>query len=224
MSKRKQTFTASVAGSLTDITGLFVVGVFKMIAFCVFGLVKLGVPIVFKALEWLVQGACELLTALFSLVIYCGLYIGRFFKQIWGGQYEQDEELEDWQYDDELDDEGEDVTPLLPEVFDEDDMESYPDGEEQEEEECYEEEEDEAPERYEGEDELVWYPGGSPERAIEILERRLECLYERKDKAEYVNKVDDATWKKYQTTKAWRGLIWEIERTEEKLEWLEEAV
>lgn len=64
-------------------------------------------------------------------------------------------------------------------------------------------------------DPLALLPGGGNiDKAITILERRLSVLYDRKDKAEYLNKVDVATWEKYQKTKAWRGLMWEIERTE----------
>ena len=69
-------------------------------------------------------------------------------------------------------------------------------------------------------------PGGCPEKALPILERRLAALYTRKEKAEYVNRADERgeAWEKYTTTKAWRGLLWEIDYTEKQIELIERAV
>jgi len=67
-------------------------------------------------------------------------------------------------------------------------------------------------------------PGGSPERAVVILRKRLAVLYTRKEKVEYVNGADPKTWAKYQQTKAWRGLLWDIEYAETQLELIERAV
>lgn len=78
-----------------------------------------------------------------------------------------------------------------------------------------------------GEDDVwMWMPGGSPEKAIPILERRLEALYDRKEKAEYVNRADEdgEEWRKFKNTKAWRSLLWDIEYVEEKLAYLERAL
>lgn len=67
-------------------------------------------------------------------------------------------------------------------------------------------------------------PGGSPERAVVILRKRLAALYTRKEKVEFVNGADPKTWAKYQQTKAWRGLLWDIEYAETQLELIERAV
>lgn len=67
-------------------------------------------------------------------------------------------------------------------------------------------------------------PGGSPERAVVILRKRLAALYTRKEKVEFVNGADPKTWERYQQTKAWRGLLWDIEYAETQLELIERAV
>jgi len=54
-------------------------------------------------------------------------------------------------------------------------------------------------------------------------ERRLLALYRRKDKLEYINGGTAQAWAKFQTTKTWRGLLWEIEDAEERLARLEKA-
>ena len=64
--------------------------------------------------------------------------------------------------------------------------------------------------------------GRSIEKAIEDEERRLLALYRRKDKAEYVNGADAKTWEKYQNTKTYRGLLWEIDQAEDTIARLEQ--
>lgn len=69
---------------------------------------------------------------------------------------------------------------------------------------------------------LSTMPYESVEKAVSVLERRLKCLEARKEKAEFVNRADEGgeQWGRYQTTKAWRGLLWEIQHTQAQLEML----
>lgn len=85
-------------------------------------------------------------------------------------------------------------------------------------------EDDEEDEEDDGEEAFSWMPGGSAEKAIAILERRLATLYERKERAEYINHIDDASWERYTKTKAWRGILWDIDYTEEKLALIEKEL
>ena len=65
--------------------------------------------------------------------------------------------------------------------------------------------------------------GRSIEKAIADEERRLLALYRRKDKMEFVSGADPKAWEKYQKTKTYRGLMWEIEQAEETIARLERA-
>lgn len=56
------------------------------------------------------------------------------------------------------------------------------------------------------------------ELTIAQLQKRLNVLYSRMDKLKYVNGVDAETWEKCQKSKAYRGLVWDIQDTEERLE------
>ena len=56
------------------------------------------------------------------------------------------------------------------------------------------------------------------ELTIAQLQKRLNVLYSRMDKLKYVNGVDAETWEKCQKSKAYRGLVWDIEDTEQRLE------
>lgn len=56
------------------------------------------------------------------------------------------------------------------------------------------------------------------ELTIAQLQKRLNVLYSRMDKLKYVNGVDAETWEKCQKSKAYRGLVWDIDDTEERLE------
>lgn len=69
---------------------------------------------------------------------------------------------------------------------------------------------------------LSTMPYESVEKAVSVLERRLKCLEARKEKAEFVNRADEGgeEWHRYQNTKAWRGLLWEIQHTQAQLEML----
>ena len=51
--------------------------------------------------------------------------------------------------------------------------------------------------------------------------RRLAALYDRRDKAEYLNNTSPAAWARYQNTKTWRGLLYDIEAAERKIRLLE---
>lgn len=65
--------------------------------------------------------------------------------------------------------------------------------------------------------------GRTIEKATADEERRLLALYRRKDKLEYVNKRTAEEWDRFQQTKTWRGLLWDIEDAEERLARLEKA-
>ena len=65
--------------------------------------------------------------------------------------------------------------------------------------------------------------GRTLEKATADEERRLLALYRRKDKLEFINKSTAEAWEKFQATKTWRGLLWEIEDAEERLARLEKA-
>ena len=67
---------------------------------------------------------------------------------------------------------------------------------------------------------LSTMPWDTADKARKVLERRLKALEDRRAKAEWVNKVDEVTWTRYQNTKAWRGLLWEINHTQAQLEML----
>ena len=67
---------------------------------------------------------------------------------------------------------------------------------------------------------LSTMPWDTVDKARKVLERRLKSLEDRRAKAEWVNKVDEVTWTRYQNTKAWRGLLWEINHTQAQLEML----
>lgn len=51
--------------------------------------------------------------------------------------------------------------------------------------------------------------------------KRLALLYDRRDKAEYLNNTDPKAWERYQKTKTWRGLLYDIEAAERKIRLLE---
>ena len=67
---------------------------------------------------------------------------------------------------------------------------------------------------------LSTMPWDTVDKARKVLERRLKALEDRRAKAEWVNRVDEVTWTRYQNTKAWRGLLWEINHTQAQLEML----
>lgn len=130
----------------------------------------------------------------------------------------EDECEEEWEEEEE-----DDLPPLLPPmefrfIGDGELPEDDDDDDEDDDEDDGDDDEDEMDSAY------AWMPGGSAEKAIAILERRLATLYERKERAEYINHIDDASWKKYTQTKAWRGLLWDIDYTEKKLALIENGL
>lgn len=56
------------------------------------------------------------------------------------------------------------------------------------------------------------------ELSIPQLQKRLNALYNRRDRLEYINGTTPESWKKFQGTKTYRGLEWDIQDTEERLE------
>ena len=56
------------------------------------------------------------------------------------------------------------------------------------------------------------------EVTIPQLQKRLNALYNRRDRLEYINGTTPENWKKFQSTKTYRGLEWDIQDTEERLE------
>lgn len=64
------------------------------------------------------------------------------------------------------------------------------------------------------------FQGLDLDREISREQRKLEYLYSRKDRAEALN-AD--CWERYEKTKAWRGLLWDIERAEDRIAYLERA-
>ena len=82
-----------------------------------------------------------------------------------------------------------------------------------------------AAEAVETEDEAFTYllHGRSIEKAIADERRRLCALYRRKDKLQFVNDTDPQKWERFKQSKTWRGLLWEIEDTENTLARLEAA-
>ena len=63
--------------------------------------------------------------------------------------------------------------------------------------------------------------GRTVSKAIADEERKLLALYRRKDKLEAINRGDPTTWERFQKSKTWRGLLWDIEDTENTLKRLE---
>ena len=63
--------------------------------------------------------------------------------------------------------------------------------------------------------------GRSLDKAIADESRKLAALYRRKDRMQAVNAGDGG---RYENTKAWRGLMWDIEDTESTIERLERAL
>lgn len=59
--------------------------------------------------------------------------------------------------------------------------------------------------------------GRTIEKATFDEEKRLLALYRRKDKLEAINSTDAATWARFQQSKTWRGLLWDIEDAESTL-------
>lgn len=91
---------------------------------------------------------------------------------------------------------------------------------------------EEAPEDAEGVEvtftitETTEAPEEAQDEAIAALdlgreEKRLAVLLDRKDKLEYLNR--GAGWAKFETTKTWRGLLYDIEATERKIRLLKGA-
>ena len=62
---------------------------------------------------------------------------------------------------------------------------------------------------------------GSKEKALSRVNRLLLALYQRKDKLEYVNNTSPEAWARFQKTKTWRGLLWDIQNAEDTLERIE---
>ena len=96
--------------------------------------------------------------------------------------------------------------------------EQLPEGEE--------EEPEEEPEQVrEGDEYRALLPlyGENLDKAIARVQRQLLFLYRRKDKLTYINNTSPEAWAKYQQTKTWRGLMWDIEQAEDTLDRLERA-
>lgn len=125
-------------------------------------------------------------------------------------RYETADEVEE---EDEVTDEA--VLPLLPEAVEELPPIEFRFIGSADEVEAVEAEDDGADEWV-----LSTMPWDTVDKARKVLERRLKALEDRRAKAEWVNKVDEVTWTRYQNTKAWRGLLWEINHTQAQLEML----
>lgn len=95
-------------------------------------------------------------------------------------------------------------------------------------EEYYEEDEDFCEDEYEEEEVEETRPAAveeyedpydieAKELTIEQLHKRLNVLYCRLDKMKYVNGTTPEAWEKFKTTKAYRGIEWDINDAEERL-------
>lgn len=86
-------------------------------------------------------------------------------------------------------------------------------------------EEQEAPEEWEELEEAEEEEEDKDESLLALNldreKRRLAALYDRRDKAEYLNNTSPAAWARYQNTKTWRGLLYDIEAAERKIRLLE---
>lgn len=74
---------------------------------------------------------------------------------------------------------------------------------------------EEIPEEEEDDIFRAYLHGRTWEKALSDEERRLFALYNRLEKVRYLNEEDPKAWKKYQKTKAYRGLMWDINEAEE---------
>lgn len=74
---------------------------------------------------------------------------------------------------------------------------------------------EEIPEEEEDDIFRAYLHGRTWEKALSDEERRLFALYNRLEKVRYLNEEDPESWKKYQRTKAYRGLMWDINEAEE---------
>lgn len=88
-------------------------------------------------------------------------------------------------------------------------------------EEMEEDEEDEDGEEISDEEAAINEIYGSKEKALSRVNRILLALYQRKDKLEYVNNTSPEAWARFQKTKTWRGLLWDIQNAEDTLERIE---
>lgn len=84
-----------------------------------------------------------------------------------------------------------------------------------------EDEEDEDGEEISDEEAAINEIYGSKEKALSRVNRLLLALYQRKDKLEYVNNTSPEAWARFQKTKTWRGLLWDIQNAEDTLERIE---
>lgn len=82
-------------------------------------------------------------------------------------------------------------------------------------------EEDEEGEEISDEEAAINEIYGSKEKALSRVNRLLLALYQRKDKLEYVNNTSPEAWARFQKTKTWRGLLWDIQNAEDTLERIE---
>ena len=82
-------------------------------------------------------------------------------------------------------------------------------------------EEDEESEEISDEEASINEIYGSKEKALSRVNRLLLALYQRKDKLEYVNNTSPEAWARFQKTKTWRGLLWDIQNAEDTLERIE---
>lgn len=82
-------------------------------------------------------------------------------------------------------------------------------------------EEDEEDEEISDEEAAINEIYGSKEKALSRVNRLLLALYQRKDKLEYVNNTSPEAWARFQKTKTWRGLLWDIQNAEDTLERIE---